>query len=47
MTKQINSFANIDPREDVNMKGLLVVFSHGKESGAQGSKIRALAKVAE
>jgi len=29
------------------MKDLLVVFSHGKESGPQGSKIRALAKVAE
>ena len=29
------------------MKNLLVVFSHGKESGPLGSKIRALMKVAE
>lgn len=29
------------------MKNLLVVFSHGKESGPWGSKIRALADVAE
>jgi len=29
------------------MKNLLVVFSHGKESGPWGSKIKALAKVAE
>lgn len=29
------------------MKDLLVVFSHGKESGPWGSKIRALANVAE
>ena len=29
------------------MKSLLVVFSHGKESGPSGSKILALAKVAE
>lgn len=29
------------------MKNLLVVFSHGKESGPGGSKIRALAHVAE
>lgn len=29
------------------MKNLLVVFSHGKESGPWGSKIQALAKVAE
>ena len=29
------------------MKQLLVVFSHGKESGPMGSKIRALMKVAE
>ena len=29
------------------MKDMLVVFSHGKESGPMGSKIRALMKVAE
>lgn len=29
------------------MKNLLVVFSHGKESGPSGAKIRALANVAE
>ena len=29
------------------MKKLLVIFSHGKESGPWGSKIRALADVAE
>ena len=29
------------------MKNLLVIFSHGKESGPWGSKIKALAKVAE
>ena len=29
------------------MKNLLVVFSHGKESGPSGSKIRALMRVAE
>ena len=29
------------------MKNLLVVFSHGKESGPMGSKIRALMRVAE
>ena len=29
------------------MKNLLVVFSHGKESGPWGSKIRALANIAE
>ena len=30
-----------------SMKNLLVVFSHGKESGPWGEKIRALAQVAE
>jgi hypothetical protein len=34
-------------REGLLMKNLLVVFSHGKESGPWGSKIRTLANVAE
>jgi alpha/beta superfamily hydrolase len=33
--------------ENVNMKNLLVVFSHGKESGPYGSKIQALTNVVE
>jgi len=32
---------------DVTLEDLLIIFSHGKESGPQGTKFRALMKVAE
>ena len=43
----INPKDGLKEMADISTSGTLVVFSHGKESGPMGAKIRALAGVAE